>query len=277
MGVGHYENFPVASVVMPAHLRRPIAAIYHFARSADDIADEGDASAPQRLAQLAAYGRALDALARGETPLDPLFVALQRAIREHDLPIGLFHDLLSAFSQDVVKTRYATFAELLDYCRRSADPIGRLLLHLFGTTDAQSLSRSDAICSALQLINFWQDVAIDQRKQRIYLPQEDLERFGVGEAQIAAGDTSGAWSALMRFQVARARAMLESGAPLARQLRGRIGLELALVVQGGLRVLEKLDAVDGDVFKRRPVLRPWDWMLMLTRALAPHQPFNRTA
>ena len=189
-------------------------------------------------------------------------------MRDYRLPLQLFHDLLDAFAQDVVKNRYVDFAELMDYCRRSADPVGRLLLHLFGAATEANLKRSDAICSSLQLINFWQDVDIDWRKQRIYLPQDEMRRFGVAEQQISARDTSGGWKALMRFQVARARALMQSGAPLGRALPGRIGLEIRTIVQGGLRILEKIDKVEGDVYHHRPVLSAYDWPLLLFRAFA---------
>jgi squalene synthase HpnC len=176
-------------------------------------------------------------------------------------------DLLSAFKQDVTVTRYQDFSALLDYCRRSANPVGRLMLHLYGAVTAENLRDSDAICSALQLINFWQDVAVDWDKARVYLPQEDLLRSHVSEAQIAVGLRDGAWRRLMAFEVDRARALLLSGAPLALRLPGRIGWELRLVVQGGLRILEKIEAVDYDVFRRRPELTRVDWLRLLWRSL----------
>jgi squalene synthase HpnC len=272
MSVGHYENFPVASVLLPARLRQPVAVIYRFARTADDFADEGSLPPEERLALLDGYKQQLRSLEAGQPARTPLFADLGQVIRDRGLPFAPFHDLLDAFSQDVVKKRYASFAELLDYCRRSADPVGRLMLHLYGAASRpdfdDALERSDAICSALQLINFWQDVAIDFAKDRIYLPQDDMARHGVRESDIAAGTADERWTALMRFELARARAMLESGAPLARQLQGRIGLELRMIVQGGRRILDKLERVDGDVFRLRPVLRPPDWLLMATRALS---------
>lgn len=267
MGVDHYENFPVASWLLPARLRRPVAIIYHFARSADDIADEGDATDAERLDGLDHYRRNLTAIGQGQAQTEPLFQALAQVIDRHRLPIALFEDLLSAFAQDVVRKRYDTFEELLDYCRRSANPIGRLLLHLFGTTTPRALACSDAICSALQLVNFWQDVRIDITKGRIYVPREDLDRFGVSDHDIAQHELSPAWRALMAFEVERARAMLRSGLPLVRMLRGRLRLEIAMVVQGGLRILEKIDRIEADVYHHRPVLAQWDWLVMLTRAL----------
>lgn len=266
MSVGHYENFPVASLLLPARLRRPVAVVYRFARTADDFADEGDLADSERLALLDGYREELDRIAAGRAPESALFRDLAAVIEAHRVPIAPFRDLLDAFSQDVVKKRYSSFGELLDYCRRSADPVGRVLLHLFDAATPENVRRSDAICSALQLANFWQDLAIDWRKGRVYVPQEDLARFGVPERQLALGETGGGFRDLMRVETARARAMLEWGAPLAAALPGRIGLELALIVQGGLRILEKIDAAAGDVFRRRPVLGPLDWPLMLLRA-----------
>ena len=267
MSVGHYENFPVASVLLPPRLRHPIGVIYRFARSADDFADEGDLPPHERLALLNAYRQELAKMERREASSHPLFVDLRNVVGKHALPLQLFYDLLDAFSQDVVKPRYADLPELLDYSRRSANPVGRLLLHLYRETSAENLACSDAICSALQLINFWQDVAIDWRKNRVYLPQDTLARFGVTEQQIACGDTGGQWREMIAFEVKRTREMINSGAPLALRLPGRIGLELRLVVQGGLRILEKIDAVQGDVFRHRPVLGTLDWPLLFCRAL----------
>jgi squalene synthase HpnC len=266
MAVGHYENFPVASVLLPPQVRPAVATIYAFARTADDFADEGDLVPAERLAKLDHYRDELRRIAEQRSSESPLFQSLAAVIRDHALPIQPFHDLLDAFTQDVMKGRYADFNEVLDYCRRSANPIGALLLRLFGATNPQHLRWSDAICTALQLVNFWQDIALDFKKGRIYVPQNEMVRFGVTEAQIADGRTDDAWQALMSFQVARARAMLESGVPLAHALRGRIGWELRMVVQGGLRILERIESVKGDVFRRRPLLRAPDWVLMLWRA-----------
>lgn len=266
MPVDHYENFPVASILLPRHLREPVEAIYAFARSADDIADEGDASLEERLAGLAAYKRELDVIESGGIPDITMFARLARNTREWQLPVSLLRDLLDAFSQDVVKKRYADFADLLDYCRRSANPVGRLLLHLYGETSETNLHHSDLICSALQLINFWQDVGIDWKKGRVYLPQDGLERFGVTESAIAHGDANSAFRALMAFEMQRARAMMREGASLALALPGRAGWELRLVVQGGLRILERIEAIDYDVFHHRPILGKADWLVIGWRA-----------
>lgn len=267
MANAHYENFPVASPLLPRAMRAPVRVIYAFARSADDLADEGDASPEQRIAALHAYENELDRIDRGEPPESLLFQQVAGTLAAHALDTRYLRDLLSAFRQDVQQTRYLTIADLLDYCRRSANPVGRLMLSLFGNTSDQAFRQSDAICSALQLINFLQDVRIDWEKSRVYLPQEDLQHFGVTEQQIAEQRADGRWRALMAFEVQRARAMMLDGAPLARQVRGRLGWELRLIVQGGLRILEKIEAVGYDVFRFRPTLGKRDWLLMLWRAI----------
>ena len=266
MPADHYENFPVASVLLPRRLVPAVEAIYAFARSADDLADEGDAAPAERIAALAAYAAALLQIEQGRTPGEPMFGRLAAVIGQYGLLMTPFRDLLSAFKQDVVTSRYPTYAELLDYCRRSANPVGLLMLTLYGAADAVNVRDSDAICSALQLINFLQDVAIDMKKDRIYLPLEDLARFGVTPATLETAKADAHWRALMHFEVARTRAMMHSGSALARRLPGRMGWELRLVVQGGLRILERIEAVDYDVFARRPQLEKRDWLVMLWRA-----------
>lgn len=259
MAVDHYENFPVASILLPRRLVPAVEAIYAFARSADDIADEGIATPDERLAALDAYERQLDEIAAGVTPDHPMFARLAGIVGEYRLKLDPMRDLLSAFKQDVVTQRYQDYASLLDYCRRSADPVGRLMLALYGADDAHNLRDSDAICSALQLTNFLQDVAIDLEKGRIYLPLEDLARFNVSEAALRAGSVDAPFQSLMRFEVERTRALMLSGAPLAKRLPGRIGWELRMVVQGGLRILDRIEHAGYDVFRRRPVLSAPDW------------------
>lgn len=269
MAVDHYENFPVASVLMPARLRPAVVALYRFARSADDIADEGDATASTRLAALKDYADALTRIDAGQpqtAALAPVFDPLAHAIRVHALPTAPMRALLSAFSQDVVQTRYPDVATLRDYCARSADPVGELMLHLYGAATPENLASSSAICSGLQLVNFWQDVAIDWEKQRVYLPQEDLLRFQVTEDHIARQRVDDRWRALMAFEVSRARALLHCGAPLARRLPGRIGWELRLVVMGGLRILHRIERAGYDVFRARPTLGPRDWAWIIWHA-----------
>ena len=267
MSVGHYENFPVGSLMLPRRLRRPAHAIYAFARTADDMADEGDHSAEQRLAQLAGLTQELDRISRAEAPQTVLMQRLQReAVEPFALPLQPFYDLLSAFEQDVVKTRYQNVAELIDYCRRSANPVGRLMLHLYGERDRKSQAQSDGICTALQLINFCQDVAIDWQKGRVYIPQDDLAKFGVDEAQIAAGRADFAFQRLMHHQAERAHKMLLAGSPLGLTLTGRIGFELRMIVLGGQRILHRLDEQKYDVFAHRPQLGGKDAWIIFKRA-----------
>ena len=287
MPVDHYENFPVASWLLPARLRPPVEAIYAFARGADDIADEGDLSDAARLRGLERYGRALDAIEAGDTPTEAPFARLAAAVRDYALPIPLLRDLIDAFSQDVVKKRYATFDELQDYARRSANPVGRLLLHLFENQGRKpgtgspfagakgepvpgfrfSREQSDLVCSALQYVNFWQDVGIDWAKGRVYIPQEDLERFGVSEKQIAEERADDRWRALMAFECERARTMLVAGKPLGRALPGRIGLEIRATIEGGLAIADRITAASGDVFRRRPTLGTLDWARIILSAI----------
>jgi squalene synthase HpnC len=269
--VDHYENFPVASWLLPSRLREPVEAIYAFARSADDIADEGTLSDAARLRGLERYDRALDEIAAGATPADPPFRRLAAAVATHGLPIALLRDLIDAFRQDVTVKRYPAFSDLMDYSRRSANPVGRLLLHLFDERSPEALAWSDAICSGLQVVNFWQDVELDWAKGRVYIPLEDLERFGVPESDIAERRADARWSRLMAFEVARAREMLLQGAPLGARLPGRVGLEIRATVQGGLAILDRIDAVAGDVFRYRPRLRRADWIRILARAV-PRRP-----
>jgi len=272
--VTHYENFPVASVLCPPHLRQPIAAIYAFARTADDIADEGDTPPATRLAELAAYHSDLATIAQGRPPSPRwagVFLPLQAVLQSHQLPVPLLADLLSAFAQDVEKTRdaegYATQAELLDYCRRSANPVGRLLLHLYGVGGDEALAESDAICTALQLINFWQDLSVDIPRGRHYLTDADCAAHGVVRADLARLQPTPATTALLADNARWARTLMEQGAPLVHRLPGRAGWELRLVVQGGLRILDKIDIQQGNNLHTRPRLRGRDWCVMLWRAV----------
>jgi len=269
-GVSHYENFPVASVLCPPHLRPAIAAIYWFARTADDIADEGDAPPQTRLDDLAALRADLMAIAAGLAPSPRwagVFGQLGPVIAQYALPVNLLADLLSAFEQDVVKQRYASQAELLDYCSRSANPVGRLLLHLYGVNDAQSLQESDCVCTALQLINFWQDLSIDIPRGRIYLPADAWGRHGVNEAQLLSLESNQSTINLIATNARRAGAMMLKGSRLVKKVPGRGGWELRLVVQGGLRILDKIEALGFDTLRQRPKLGPWDVIVMGWRAL----------
>jgi squalene synthase HpnC len=259
----------VASWLCPPQLRPPIVAIYRFARAADDIADEGDATPEERLADLAAFRADLMAIAAGRTPSPrwpEVFGPLAGQLTRHRLPVPLLADLLDAFAQDAAQTRYADRSQLLDYCRRSANPIGRLLLHLYGIDDAGALARSDAICSALQLANFWQDLGVDASRGRLYVPSTDARRHGVSIEELLARRDSEAVHALVAELVAWARELMLSGAPLVDAIGGRAGWELRFVVQGGLRVLEKIDRLGGATLITRPTIGAVDAPLLAWRA-----------
>jgi squalene synthase HpnC len=272
--ITHYENFPVASILCPPHLRAPIAAIYHFARTADDLADEGDASTAQRLADLSRYRADLLATAQGQAhsgQWPQVFGPLADIITRFQLPVPLLTDLLDAFEQDVLFTaeqrRYATDAELLDYCTRSANPVGRLLLHLYGVTNDESLAQSDQICTALQLINFWQDVSVDLPRGRWYPSQQSMARFGVADADLQAQSTSENATLLIAHYADTARTLMLNGSKLPCRVPGRAGWELRLVVQGGLRILDKIEALNFATWRVRPKLTAWDGVVMVWRAL----------
>jgi squalene synthase HpnC len=262
----HYENFPVASMLLPRALRRPVAAIYAFARSADDIADEGDLDGATRLALLDAYRRNLERIEQGGTPDTALFTALADTIRTHALPLQPFYDLLAAFRQDVTQTRYADFDELSEYCRRSANPVGRLLLRLFHRDDAANIALSDAVCTGLQLTNFLQDVCADFERGRIYLPQAALRAHGVTPDDIPARRFSPGWQRLIDGEIGRARSLLLRGARLGGNLTGRIGLEIRLTIAGGLTILDKLQAINRQRFVTGARLTPLDWLRILWRS-----------
>lgn len=281
--ITHYENFPVASWLCPPQLRPPIAAIYHFARTADDLADEGDISTEQRLQALQQYGSDLQAIGTaGEasmlasTAWPQVFGPLAAQVQAHQLPKPLLADLLSAFEQDVrmtgAQSRYSDMAQLLDYCRRSANPIGRLLLHLYGVNHAKALHQSDAVCTALQLINFWQDLSQDLPRQRHYLPDADLERHGIARSAIQPVESAltPELQTLLDELNRQARSLMEHGAPLVHQLPGRAGWELRLVVQGGLRILSKLEAMQGRNLYQRIKLGKKDLPAMLWQAVIMH-------
>jgi len=259
----HYENFPVASFFLPARLRNPVAAIYAFARTADDIADEGNASADERLQQLDAMELELQAIDSDATPDVPLYQALADTIARNNLPIVLFRDLLSAFRQDVHKNRYADFGEVMDYCRRSANPVGRLLLHLTRQASDHNLALSDALCSALQLVNFLQDIEQDYRENgRIYIPQDEMQRFAINEEDIEQRRNSFQLRLLVQHQIQRASKLLRAGSPLGKVLKGRFGLELRAIILGGARTLEKLYQQE-DMFSRPRLDGADRWRIVL--------------
>jgi hydroxysqualene synthase len=271
--VDHYENFPVASWLCPPRLRRPVAAIYWFARTADDLADEGDAPAARRLGDLETYRNDLQGCLHGRPDSGrwpAVFPALRDAIDAFALPGELLARLLDAFEQDVRKTEagagYADRAELLAYCSRSADPVGRLLLHLYGVDDATALAQSDAICTALQLVNFWQDLGVDVPRGRHYLPAEDCRRFGIDPRAPRTWAAHPRAPELVQALCDWARTLMLAGAPLVHRLPGRAGWELRLVVQGGLRVLRRIERSGYRTLQQRPTLGPADVPPMLWRA-----------
>ncbi len=269
----HYENFPVASGLLPAPMRPHIAAVYAFARRADDFADEPGPDVDERLKLLAAWEARLDrgvsaqdewAGAAGD---DMIFVALEHTIRSHRLPRALFHDLLSAFRQDVVTSRYETWGDVLDYCRRSANPIGRLVLRIAGYDDATLDAQSDGVCTALQLTNFWQDLAIDWRRGRLYLPQEERSRAFAREADLDRGEMTAEWRAALQQATRRTKQLFEAGRPICDAVRGRLRWELRFTWLGGMRILENIEAAGFDVFHSRPTLTAADAPVLGWRAL----------
>ncbi len=263
----HYENFPVASWLLPKKLRKPVAAIYTFARQADDIVDEGEATADERLQQLDTFQQHLDAISDNQIiSKDPLWIALADSIQQFDLPVSLLEDLLRAFRQDVTKTRYADLTQLLEYCQYSANPVGRLVLHLNGHPNDLQLYQSDCICSALQLINFFQDIEQDYlEKGRIYIPQDHLEKADVNESQLLAADTCQLASAL-RPLFEYTQNLMQSGLPLGMSLSGRIGWEIRAMTLGGLQTLGLLMQQSDNQLLSRPRLSRWQHISLLISA-----------
>lgn len=253
----HYENFPVASRLLPKAMRPHIAAIYAFARTADDYADEPGMAKEERLRRLDAWARQL-AAAGSDPGLDPVFVALGQTIRECRLPVSLFEDLLSAFRQDVTTTRYDTWESVLDYCRRSANPVGRLVLRVGGYDDARLDAQSDAVCTALQLANFWQDLARDWAIGRLYVPRDDRTSAGASEEDVAEKRMTPEWRRVMRVMVQRTRALFAAGRGVCDGVTGRLRWELRLTWLGGSRILDKLEQQEFDVFNHRPTIGKGD-------------------
>jgi phytoene synthase len=278
----HYENFPVASRLVPRHMRKHVAAVYAFARAADDFADEGDCSVDARHRLLDGWLCRLRDVASNEATSRPIgagepahtheiFAALGATIRDKALPVSLFEDLLSAFRQDVTVTRYAAWGEVMDYCRRSANPIGRLVLRIAGYRDARLDGWSDAICTALQLTNFWQDLKIDFDRGRVYIPEEEMRAHGAAPADLAGGAMTPAWTRVVAAAVARTRTLFRDGRPLCDAVRGRLGYELRATWLGGTRILDRIEAVKYDMIQRRPSLgaadAPWLAWRMLSWSL----------
>ncbi len=267
----HYENFPVGSLFIPRELRRPVHLVYAFARVADDMADEGDLGADERLRRLDRWeGSLLKALEEGEGT--GFFRDLAEIVAARQLPVELFRDLVEAFRMDARSTRYASFDDLLCYCRRSANPVGRIMLRLFKCESTERDELSDDICTALQLANFWQDLSVDTKRNRFYIPDEDFARFGVDPAELAAGGKGPSVRALGKFEVERTRTLFLRGERLLKLVPRRLRFELLLIWHGGMRILEKIERMEFDTTTRRPALTRWDRGVVLVRALtgAPH-------
>jgi hydroxysqualene synthase len=277
----HYENFPVASLLLPKRMRPAVAAVYAFARRADDFADEPGYSPPERIRLLDDWQRRLDAAAAGSVSAssanDLIFVAVADAIREHDLPVSLFSDLLSAFRQDVTTNRYERWEDVLDYCARSANPVGRLVLRIAGYRDEALDRSSDALCTALQLTNFWQDFARDWQNGRLYVPRADYESFAAREADLEAAIRNPGtalappaplpveWRATMAEMARRTRQLFDEGRFVCERVGGRLRYELRLTWHGGARILERVERSDFDV-QHRPTLGARDAGSILWRA-----------
>jgi len=277
----HYENFPVASWLLPKKIQPHVAAVYAFARSADDFADEARYEG-RSLELLEQWRQALRGCnngtrdeGRGTLSSHPIFVALADTIHRHDLPVQLLDDLLSAFRMDVTKRRYSDWEDLLTYCRYSANPVGRLVLALFGIRDPQLYEYSDHICTALQLANHWQDLGIDVARDMVYVPKTLMDQHGVTEKELLQAGQSpsgtvpggGAFRSLMKDLVRRARLLFDAGEPLVKALRGGLQFEIKFTLAGGRAILDRIEAADYDVFRHRPALSSWSKLQLLTHAL----------
>ena len=255
----HYENFPVGSFLIPKEIRRHIHAIYAFARTADDFADEPETPDNLRMAFLENWeSQLMQSVWR--SPQHPIFIALKETIRQKDLPLDLFRDLLTAFKLDVIQNRHASFDDVLNYCRHSANPIGRLVLFLFGYRDPALHLLSDSICTGLQLTNFWQDLMVDLEKGRIYIPTEDFKRFDYSEEDLRNRTYNDAFQNLMAFQINRTRVLFREGHALCRQVGRNLRFELNLVWKGGNFILDSLESQQYDIFSKRPVLNKSSWI-----------------
>ncbi|MDE3256648.1 MAG: squalene synthase HpnC [Gemmatimonadota bacterium] len=261
----HYENFPVGSRLIPARIRPHVYSIYAFARTADDVADEPGLAQAERTRRLDEWDAKLASCT--VAPEGPILTALAETIRSQQLPRRHLHDLLHAFKMDVVTHRHGTFNHLLSYCRYSAAPVGRLILHLFSYTDARRAYLSDLICTALQLANFWQDIAIDFSRGRIYLPRHDMDRFCVTEDDLAKGRPTDGFRALLTCEIERTRLLFQKGAELPDLVSGRLKYELRLTWLGGMRILDKIHTGGYDVFSCRPKIEKRDIPSLFLNAL----------
>ena len=267
MARSHYENFPVASRLLIKDLRYPVSAVYAFARSADDFADEGEHTESERLALLNGFAEELDKIQADQTSTHPVFIALKDVIDRFQVPVSLFYDLLKAFKQDVTKTRYNNFAEILDYCSLSANPVGRILLYLNRSADNANLNYSDAICTGLQLINFYQDIAQDiAENNRLYLPVDEMKQLSVSVSVLTQKINNEHTRELLELQLRRARSIYIQGRPLCKKLSGRFAVEIGVIYHGGLIILKKLEQNTDNIYLR-PRLTRQDKVNMLMRGL----------
>jgi squalene synthase HpnC len=260
----HYENFPVASFLTPKHNRKNVALVYWFARTADDLADEGDAAQDKRLDELNKFESEFQKSLNGESN-DFYFNQLSKTIKSNNLTINYFTDLLSAFNQDVLKKEYESYDDVLDYCRRSANPVGRILLELFKVRDEEALKSSDKICTALQLTNFYQDTAIDIEKGRNYFPQNEMKMFNVTKKMFELKENNPNIKALVKHNVERAQLLFDEGKTLLKYLNGRFKIEIKWTIAGGEKILEKIRQNDYDVFSKRPKLNKIEFILLLVK------------
>jgi len=262
----HYENFPVVSFLIPKKYRKEIAIIYWFARTADDIADEGEFSSDDRLEKLEQFEKQfLESLENGSGNSN--FNLLSSVIKKNNLSTDCFTDLLSAFKQDVIKTRYSNYQEILDYCKRSANPVGRILLELFKVHDAEAINCSDKICTALQLTNFYQDTLIDFKKGRIYYPQDEMKMFSVTEKMFELKENNPNIKALVKYNIERVQQLFDEGRDISNYLSGRFKYEIKWTISGGKKILSKIRKNDFNVFDYRPVLNKFDFIKLLIKSL----------
>ena len=270
----HYENFPVGSVLAPPHLRPHIYSVYAFARTADDFADEPGLDTQERLDRLDEWQQRLNSATT--SPNGPIFRALGHTVQTNGIPHQLLSDLLSAFRQDVLQNRHQTWDDLLAYASRSANPVGRIILHLFNYTDEDRATLSDKICTALQFANFWQDVAIDAGRNRIYLPQQDMASHGVNESDLSIGRPTVAFQALLADLCTRTQILFNQGESLPERVHGRLRYELRLTWLGGAEILNRIRSVEYDVFHRRPRIGRTRLLHLLIRSLRPLKALSST-
>jgi len=262
----HYENFPVASFFLPRDKRKYVAAIYAFARTADDFADEPGMTPAERIEAINDWDEQL-LLSRNVSPRHPVFIALSKTIERFEIPVELLRNLLQAFRSDVTTNRYETFEQVLQYCQYSANPVGRLVLLLFNYRSEELMAYSDSICTALQLANFWQDLSVDLQKNRVYLPQEDFRRFRYAEEKLLAREYNNEFRNLMAFQVKRTEELFRKGKPLLSEVGKDLALELRLTWNGGMRILQKVAELKYNTLTRRPMLTGFDKAVVLVSSI----------